>query len=319
VQGLTASTIVLFFLVLPGILFREGYKRGGLELVKRREGTWRLIFFPTRDHTPGNKALSRDRPDDYPKNRRPLIEEILQSLVWAVILHAVWVPLVESRGMKVDLSFVAKLLCGPQPPPEQLAQIGRRFPEVLTYFAMLYLASYSFGRFCLTMVRYTKLDLNIMFFRLRDQWFYLLRGDMINFRENRRGKKGYRNVAATVCTLVLDDAKDGECYMGQLVDYFNDTEGALESLVLDSARKSNVEREHLGQNSVAQQSGGDKVPGPRPEDPDSPKYMILNVKKAKLLFAEYIIVERRERLTAKEVADLRKNKLGNEEISGATG
>jgi len=265
VEGLAASTVVLFFLVLPGILLREGYKSSGLGSIGSR---FKL--------SSAGSVQRINRPEDYPKNRRPLVEEIFQSLFWTVILHTGWISIAGWMfGQIVDLPLVGRFAFG-KPEAADFAQVADQFPRILLYFLTLYVASFWFGFAYIYVVRWSKSDLDIPFFRLRDQWFYLLRGDFANFGERLLGRSR-RNIVATACTVGFEDATGSFTYSGILADYVFDSDGALEYVVLDSATRVLIPPP--GDNAFPQKG------------PMDAEIAVVSVKGSKYLLLSYIEIE----------------------------
>lgn len=161
-MNLAFPALCIVLLVLPGILFRRAYSRGA------------LFFRATKGR---NQAINK-----YPTSTLPLTEEIGVSLVWAIILHVIWLNLFTwigswswiHNGFAPNYEQLLFLIYGDLTvSPEQyectLRFVASQHTILAYYFLSLYLFSAIAGRVCLWFVRILKLDLNWMFARLEDQ------------------------------------------------------------------------------------------------------------------------------------------------------
>jgi hypothetical protein len=204
-MNIALPAIVLFLIALPGFLFRSRLKR-----------TEQTSF----DYSPFGRVVT-------------------ESVLWAVLLHAVWLTITYfgfERSVQVDL-LVRLLSSGRTLEDGDAQRFGE--PWIALYFGSLYLFAYIIPAACrwlITRFRLDRIDARLgWFFRFNQApWYYLLTG--ADFREE--DLPDYILVSA-----VVDVAGNAILYRGVLDDFFFDPQGQLERLVLE-----NVSRRPLDQD-----------------------------------------------------------------------
>jgi hypothetical protein len=88
---------------------------------------------------------------------------------------------------------------------------------------------------CLWFVRWARLDLKWIFFRLEDQWFYFLYGEIFQFSEFRRFLPDTPPITGTYISAVLAHSQGDVLYKGFLWDFYLDKSGNLDRLLLLNA------------------------------------------------------------------------------------
>lgn len=221
-MNLAFPALCILLLVIPGILFRKSYSRGA------------LFFFAKGGQAAGNK---------YPTSNLPLTEEIGVSLVAAILLHVIWMSLWSFVTRWTDPTFELNYemllyvlhggLDSKDPLYKETLQFLARRHEVLTwYFLSLYLVSGFAGRLSLWAVRSLRLDLNFMFLRLEDQWFYFLFGEIFQFAEFKRFVPNTPQISGTYVSVVVAHEGADVLYKGFLWDFYLDKSGNLDRLLL---------------------------------------------------------------------------------------
>ncbi|OYW75658.1 MAG: hypothetical protein B7Z37_12260 [Verrucomicrobia bacterium 12-59-8] len=248
-MNLAFPALCILFLVLPGIIFRSAYTQGSVP-----------IFFP-----PGSSGL--DGVNKYPTSNRPLAEEISTSLVTAICLHILWLWLCPCflvpfqyfgwlttlhRFNDAEYMNLFRVLYGDLkasgPHDDAMKFLADSRQGLVCYFLSLYGASFFLGRCSIRFIRKFKLDHKFIQFRLADEWFYFLRGEMFSFHEfrqlfqdNGNGKdkdkdkekdKPRRHVTGTYVSAVIAQADGDYLYKGFLWDFHLDGKGSLDRLVL---------------------------------------------------------------------------------------
>lgn len=256
-SGIAGSTILLFFFALAGVLLREGYTRGGLRVFRLN---WRssirkhykcgwVEVFPKPRSLEDTGSARPDRADELPRSRRSAIEEIFASLLWSTILHTAWIALFYRNV--VDFEFIAKILFGQGDKISDWSPFSRYWHDIVCYFSTLYISSYLIGRVWLALVRKSHLDWNTVAFRMRDQWFYILNGEVLNFRELRRTRdKGILRPEATIITAIVEHGGLLFSYTGHYADHYYDRQGNLKEILLKHTVVACVSTPSKGGNKI---------------------------------------------------------------------
>lgn len=231
-MNLAFPALCILLLVLPGIIFRKAYTRGSLP----------IFFPPGRDH---EKSLSK-----YPTSVRPFNEEIVVSLIAAILLHVFWLSVctglhtisgwfgMDLFEVKPDYQKVIYVLYGAIPSStvyiSTLDYLADQHIPITLYFLSLYLISFFLARTSLWIVRYYHLDHQWMTLRLEDQWFYFLRGEIFQFSEFKQfiGEESSHSVSGTYVSIVVAQGKTDYLYKGFLWDFYLNRDGNLDRLLL---------------------------------------------------------------------------------------
>ena len=199
--------LLVFLLVLPGIILRYSYARG-----------------------PWGWAS--------PTSMRRVSEELAYGVAFALVLHAVWLAVVRWLGFQPDVESMVLLLVGDFGDGGDLDRVvdsvAGHYPGVAGYLVSLYAASAVAGNVGHRAVRRLKLDHLTKTFRFDNYWFYMLTGEVLDFREN--GEEG-RVVDGVYCSAVVDHASDSYLYRGIVSDFTFDRDGALDTIVLMDAHR----------------------------------------------------------------------------------
>jgi hypothetical protein len=218
--------IVIFALVLPGVISRQAYQRGGL---------WK-----------------------YPLAKLgPIGEQVPSSFVYAAAINAAWVvivdglhrvsprlvPSINRRAFvnwvtnnfgkdQIDFDFAVRSLTG-------------RPLSVILYFLCLYVFAWFIGLAFHWIVRGNQLDWKFQRLRFDNDWHYLLKGEVLAFHDREYGGLDRRSGrgsgpperAGTVITAIVDLKEASYLYLGILIDYFFDVDGNLDRLLLEGVKR----------------------------------------------------------------------------------
>lgn len=108
---------------------------------------------------------------------------------------------------------------------ESLAAGQRK--DLFVYLVTLCGISAVFGRSLIFFVRSTGLDHSTEIFRLNDEWFYVLRGEVIRFREYRDDFKRTDESETTIVDAIVRSPNNLEVYSGILRDFSVSSKGEL--------------------------------------------------------------------------------------------
>jgi hypothetical protein len=199
--------LLVFLLVLPGIILRYSYARG-----------------------PWGWAS--------PTSMRRVSEELAYGVAFALVLHAVWLAAVRRLGFQPDVESMFLLLVGDFGEGRYLdrvvSSVAGHYSGVAGYLVSLYAAAAVAGNVGHRAVRRLELDHLTKTFRFDNYWFYMLTGEVLDFREN--AAEG-RAVDGVYVSAVVDHASGSYLYRGIVSDFTFDRDGALDTIVLTDAHR----------------------------------------------------------------------------------
>jgi hypothetical protein len=203
--------LLVLLLVLPGIILRYSYARG-----------------------PWGWAS--------PTSLRRASEELAYGVAFALALHVAWLSAVRWLGFQPDVGSIFLLLIGnfgegSQHLDRVLSSTGEHYPGVAGYLVSLYAAAAVAGNLGHRAVRRLRLDHLTKTFRFDNYWYYMLTGEVLDFREN--AGEG-RAVDGVYFSAVVDHASGSYLYRGIVYDFTFDRDGALDTIVLTDAHRRNL-------------------------------------------------------------------------------
>lgn len=237
-MNIAFTTLVIFLLVLPGVLFRYAY----------RKGFWRS-----------------------PVQLGTLPEEISIGILFALMIQMISVAVVRYViGWKIHFDALLVLLTGWAPVGEAqtanyIAAVTRSPFHILLYLLLVNLIFYFAGYGCHKMVRSLKLDLRFDAFRFNNEWYYLFSGEARVF-EYATSERSFRSVKEILeeepvdlvyLTCQVEVAGTPWLYYGILSDYLFDKNGNLDLLILQAAQRkklSEVSHQQEGKEAPALQN-----------------------------------------------------------------
>jgi hypothetical protein len=231
-MNLAFPALFILLLVLPGIILRYTYARG----------PWRW---------------------ESPTSITNFSDEIAYSVAFAVGLHLLWLLLVDLLGHPADMESAMSLLTGAYGQDnvrfdQAVRSVSDHYGRVGSYFLTLYVAAGGLGFVLHAGVRRLGLDRRTKFLRFRNEWYYLLSGEIMEFSES----PGPAPAIDGVYLSAIVDHSDGSfLYRGIVRDFTFGRDGQLEKIVLTLAhrRKLGSDREAT-QRSIA---GGAAPPDDR--------------------------------------------------------
>jgi hypothetical protein len=207
------SAILLLVLLLPGFILQSAYTKG----------FWRW---------------------NSPTSTRSLTEQVPAAVVLSPLLHGVWSAASARFGVPIDLQAVAMLLLGNYGHEDArfdaaISAVTNHPYRILSYFASLYIVSACLGYFSHFLVRKTRLDRTTRVLRFNNQWYYLLTGEITEFKESRSNSVA---VSGVWLMTVVHHEKEDWLYIGYIQDFFFDKSGDLDRVLLtDVARRKFAE------------------------------------------------------------------------------
>jgi len=217
-MNIAFTTLVIFLLVLPGVLFRYAY----------RKGFWRS-----------------------PVQLGTLPEEISSGILFALIIQLMSMAAVRYVvGWEIRFDALLVMLTGWAPvgeaqTAEYIASVSE-FPfRILSYLVLVNLVFYFAGYGCHKLIRSLKLDLRFDSFRFNNEWYYLFSGEARVF-EYAASERSFRAVKEILeeepvdlvyLTCQVEAGNTPWLYYGILSDYLFDKKGNLDLLILQAAQR----------------------------------------------------------------------------------
>ncbi|MGH7579203.1 MAG: hypothetical protein ACREM9_03460, partial [Gemmatimonadales bacterium] len=228
--------LLVSLLVLPGIILRYSYARG-----------------------PWGWAS--------PTSMRRVSEELAYGVAFALVLHAGWLCLVRGLGFSPDVEAMVLLLVGDFGEASRrldrvVASVAGHYTGIAGYLVSLYAAAAVAGNLGHRAVRRLGLDHLTKTFRFDNYWFYMLTGEVLDFRENAEER---RMVDGVYCSVVVDHASGSYLYRGIVSDFTFDRDGALDTIVLMDAHRRRLTDDRAEEASL---------PHVGPSEPDERYYEI---------------------------------------------
>jgi hypothetical protein len=254
--------ILIFLLVLPGIILRYTYARG---LFK-----W-----------------------NSPDNIRPITDEIAYSILFATAIHMFFgLILYYVFSIKVKIDVVLMLLIGSfgkdSKSFEYCIQSVTDSPVYIgIYFLVVNGLSACIGHVAHECVRKFEWDWKYKFFRFRNEWYYLLTGEINCFAEYAKEKERNWKPDMVAISGVIDSHDKSYLYVGRVVDFHFDKEGNLDRILINEAQ-----RRELGQDKKSTDSPKKMKQRFYPIDGD---YFILKYSEVKNLNIMYMYYEKIEK------------------------
>jgi hypothetical protein len=202
-MNIAFPALIILLLILPGAIFRYAYARG----------SWGWSS---------------------PISFRTVSDEVAYSAIFAVGLHLIWLLLASVLEFQADFRALVALVSGNfgaqgQRYERSLDAIALHPAAIVVYFISLFVASAASGRLAHWIVRRNRLDLRTQTFRFKNEWHYLLTGEMLAFKEVAIEP---RDVSGVLLSAVIDHAKDSYLYRGIVVDWSFATDGQPDTIRL---------------------------------------------------------------------------------------
>ncbi|MBB1300993.1 hypothetical protein H5183_06560 [Pseudoalteromonas sp. SR44-8] len=170
------------------------------------------------------------------------------AFFYALILHCFLIyVLVPLSGSEVNFELCIKLLTGSKTLSEtELGVINRSIPRVLIYFALSFLLAYIFGKFVqwgifkLNPYKSSKLSFDT-------PWYYELKGKLSDTQDAQIIK----------LSCLVESKNTAFLYYGLLEDFYLDSNGQLDRVVLVDAMRRPIESDEMSTDDL-QNSGSQR-------------------------------------------------------------
>ena len=175
-----------------------------------------------------------------------LSDEVAFSLVWAAVLHLIWCVLVSILGLgKPDLRSVLVLLVGGGAGRSEDLRLAITATvesplRVVGYFLSILIFSGLVGLLAHIAVRRWRLDRKTKVLRFRNEWHYLLSGEVLEFSEF-QPPQHEGNVDGVYLSAIIKHGKNDVLYRGIVADWLLDSNGDLDRILLRMAHRRKLE------------------------------------------------------------------------------
>ena len=218
-MNLLLSSILLFILVAPGLIFRFSYL----------QGTYAKVSF-----------------------RVSAVDEIFWALIPALFFQLSAVLILESVfSFSVRIDIIYQLLNGDSSSGMDFTAIRKGFFPFLIYTASLIGVSAGAGKMVRSIIRNFKLDIRYRFFRLNNEWHYLFSGEILDFPDVIGESE---NIEIIQVDLLASTGEGSVIYSGILQDYYLSKDNGLDRIYLSQVyrRKLKDDLAHADQSSTQQ-------------------------------------------------------------------
>jgi hypothetical protein len=206
-MNIAFPALIVLILALPGAIFRYTYARG----------SWGWSS---------------------PISFRSVSDELAYSAVFAVGLHFIWLGVGSLGGNSVDIPSLLAMLSGNygvrgERYESSLNSIASHAKLVGFYQLSLLISAAILGWLGHKLVRWAELDLKTQIFRFRNEWHYLLTGEILKFKEVRIEA---REIDGVFLSAVIDHGAS-YLYRGIVEDWSFNSDGQLDTIRLRVAHR----------------------------------------------------------------------------------
>ena len=228
-MNLVFQALVIFAFALPGILFSSAYNIG------------RGWSYPVGRLGPFTERVPRT-----------LIHAAWLNCLWAwgfALCHLAFPKLVWSIDLQSVVCWLSNTFGNNQIDFDRaIISLAASPFRVFVYFAVLYSISWMLGFASHNFIRWLKWDRKIQILRFDNAWYYLLKAEVLDFKDQAyttssgdRPALAAKNRVATIITAGVEIGSLSYLYIGVLVDFFN-ADGNLDRLLLEGVSAQAVVR-----------------------------------------------------------------------------
>ena len=208
-MSIAVSSLILFFLIIPGLAFRRTY-------------------------------FSEEFSKQYVKES--FFGIFISSFIPSICFHFIGFLIFGFylKLINLDVFFdILKL----NPSPASIKNISESFNWIITYNGSLIVLSSFIGALLKNFVRTCKLDRKYKFFRYQNHWHYILTGEFFDFpRANiDLDKSSVEDIEFVFVDALIEINDSSYLYDGILVDYELSNDGGLDFIIIKSAERRKIQ------------------------------------------------------------------------------
>ena len=203
-MSIALPTVALIIILAPGLLFRRFYYTG--------------VF---------SKEYIKSSFTDF----------IFSSIVPSILIHS-FLLYCFSSNYQIDVNVFSILFSGSSNVPDiekAFNSIYQYHSPILRYFAWALFLAIGLGNLARVIVRTTKLDRSVQFFRFQNQWHYVFSGEILDFPD---WAGQYEDFDFTYVDALVDSNSDGLIiYSGILKNYVLNNQNGIDRIYLSEAKR----------------------------------------------------------------------------------
>lgn len=221
-MNIALSTIILFFLLLPGIIFRRFY-------------------------------YSEEFSKEYFKET--VFGLFISTFIPSLVIQTIWYLCARSHAnlafSYVDLSIVSDILTS-STTKATFENIEKNTFNILIYNVSMFALSGVFGYLIRQLVRLQKWDRRFKFFRFQNEWHYIISGEFFDFprADIQLEKDKVNRIEFVFLSAIVENSGQSYLYDGAVVDYELSKTGGLATVSI-----ANAQRRKLSDDSSIDQKG----------------------------------------------------------------
>ncbi len=208
-MNIALSTVILFILLIPGLLFRRFYYTE--EFSKEY---FKQSFFGT----------------------------FISAFIPSLIFHGIWFYLAGWLGSPINLAIIGELVSGAG--SEQAYQnVTDNANKIFFYNVSVAVTAGFMGFVCKSSVRRLKLDRKYKLFRYQNSWHYILKGEFFDFPRAsfELQNNNHDAIELTYLDALIDTSEGLILYEGILVDYELSAANGLDYVTLKVAKRKFID------------------------------------------------------------------------------
>lgn len=204
-MSIALSTLVLFFLLIPGILFRKFY-------------------------------YSEEFSKEYFKET--FFGVFISTIIPSLFFHFIWYFFAKLFGHPVNLYVLADIV-SQEPSESSFLNLENSSLKILAYNISLFIIAGLSGYWLKKIIRREKWDRRLKFFRFQNSWHYILKGEFFDFprAEITLDEDTVEDIELVFVDAVVEINGISYLYDGILVDYELNNRNGLDTISLSSAQR----------------------------------------------------------------------------------
>jgi hypothetical protein len=205
-MNIALSSIIIFLLLLPGIVFRRFY-------------------------------FTEEFSKQYFKQN--FFELFVSSIIPSILIHFTLSFVASFIGYQVDLEVLGQLLTSRDYPEEAFKNIQNNISEISTYYLISLILGTLCGYTSKKVIRNFNFDSRKKIFRFKNSWHYIFSGEFFNFPRASFDliEDSFETIDFVYIDALVESSEGTIIYDGILVDYELSSDGGLDNLTLKDVQR----------------------------------------------------------------------------------